>query len=270
MTSNTEATGVAIATTAEDAAAVDAVERHHAELSGRLSAHVAALLGAAADPYDGGVAGPARARLVAFLTDELLPHAAAEEQTLYPAAAADDRARLLVDGMVAEHRVLEGLVADLRDATDPVRAAATARSLQVLFEAHLSKENDLLLPTVAANPDVSLASVLAGMHEILGHDEDDHEPSGGCGCGGSCDCGEHDEAGALPVLDVRSVPHAIRHATVFGALEAVPAGGSLVLVAPHDPVPLLDQIRARTNGAFAVAYEERGPEAWRLRLTRQH
>ncbi len=72
----------------------------------------------------------------------------------------------------------------------------------------------------------------------------------------------------MPELDVRAVPHAIRHATVFGALDAVPAGGSLVLVAPHDPVPLLDQIRARTNDAFAVAYEQRGPEAWRLRLTR--
>lgn len=270
MTSNSQATDVAIATSAEDAAAVVAVERHHAELSGRLSVLVEGLLSAAADPYDGGVAGPARGRLVAFLADELLPHAAAEEQSLYPAAAADERARLLVDGMVAEHRVLEGLVADLRDATDAVRAAATARSLQVLFDAHLSKENELLLPAVAANPDTSLAAVLAGMHEILGHGEEQHEHAGGCGCGGSCDCGEDDEAGAVPELDVRAVPHAIRHATVFGALDAVPARGSLVLVAPHDPVPLLDQIRARTNGAFAVAYEQRGPEAWRLRLTRQH
>src|SRR5690606_20401147 len=108
-----------------------------------------------------------------------------------------------------------------------------------------------------------------GMHDILGHAD---ESADGCGCGGRCGCGgdADAEAGAEPVLDVRSVPHAIRHATVFGALDAVPRGGALVLVAPHDPVPLLDQIRSRTGGAFSVAYEERGPEAWRLRLSRQN
>ena len=43
-------------------------------------------------------------------------------------------------------------------------------------------------------------------------------------------------------LDVRAVPHAIRNATVFGALEAVQPGGAMVLVAPHDPLPLLAQV----------------------------
>ncbi len=264
MTTHTQATDVAIATSAEDAAAVAAVERHHAELSGRLSVLVDALLNAAVNP---GAFGVARSRLTDFLNDELLPHAAAEETSLYPAAVNIERARLLVDGMVAEHRVIERLAGEVSEATEPVRAAAAARALQVLLEAHLAKENDLLLPEVAANPAVSLAAVLAGMHEILGHSHDE----AGHGCGdGSCGCGGDAEAGTDPVLDVRSVPHAIRHATVFGALDAVPVGGALVLVAPHDPLPLLDQIHSRTGGAFSVTYEERGPEAWRLRLSRQH
>jgi uncharacterized protein (DUF2249 family) len=42
----------------------------------------------------------------------------------------------------------------------------------------------------------------------------------------------------------------------------------LLLVAPHDPLPLLRQLSARSGGALAVDYEERGPIAWRLRLTR--
>lgn len=92
---------------------------------------------------------------------------------------------------------------------------------------------------------------------------DDH-PAGRCGCGHA---GE--TAGAAPVLDVRAVPHAIRHAAVFGALDAVPAGGSLVLLAPHDPLPLLGQLEARAPATFAVAYEERGPQIWQLRLTRE-
>lgn len=263
MTTHTQATGVAIATSAEDAAAVAAVERHHAELSGRLTVLVDGLLNAAVSA--GGV-DVARGRLANFLADELLPHAEAEETSLYPAAATAERARLLVDGMVAEHRVLERLAGEVSETAEPVRVAAAARALQVLVEAHLAKENELLLPEVAANPAVSLAAVLSGMHEILGHTED--EAGDGCG-GGSCGCGGDAEASTEPVLDVRSVPHAIRHATVFGALDAVPAGGTLVLVAPHDPLPLLDQIRSRTGGAFAVAYEERGPEAWRLRMSRQ-
>lgn len=94
------------------------------------------------------------------------------------------------------------------------------------------------------------------------------EPSSSDGCGGACGCGGSDDADASPVLDVRSVPHAIRHATVLGALGAIPAGGSLVLVAPHDPKPLLAQLESREPGSFTVRYEEHGPQTWQLRLTR--
>ncbi|RPF27224.1 DUF2249 domain-containing protein [Georgenia muralis] len=82
----------------------------------------------------------------------------------------------------------------------------------------------------------------------------------------ACNCG-HDDA--VPALDVRAVPHAIRHATVFGALSAITPGGAMDLVAPHNPLPLLAQVEQREPGAFEVAYLEEGPEAWRLRLTRR-
>ncbi|RBY79666.1 DUF2249 domain-containing protein [Blastococcus sp. TF02A-26] len=261
-------TDVVLASTADDAAAVEAVRRHHAELAGRLAGHVDALLTAATAP---GGAGFLRARTAAldFLTGELLPHAAAEERALYPVAAAAERLRLLVDAMLAEHRVLEGLVGELREAGEPARAAACVHALRVLFATHLAKENDLLLPVVAADPHTSLAGVLAGMHELLGEHGHGHGPDETTTAPGrvSCGCGGHDETD-IPVLDVREVPHAIRHATVFGAFDAVPDGGALLLVAPHDPLPLLRQLSARTGGALAVDYEERGPEAWRLRLTR--
>lgn len=60
------------------------------------------------------------------------------------------------------------------------------------------------------------------------------------------------------------MPHALRHATVFGALDAVPEGSAMVLVAPHDPLPLLAQIEGRGPGTVSVEYLARGPEAWRL------
>lgn len=84
---------------------------------------------------------------------------------------------------------------------------------------------------------------------------------GGCGCG-------HEHDASAPELDVRAIPHAIRHATVFGALTAIPSGGSMILVAPHDPKPLLAQVAERENGTISVTYLDEGPEAWRLRLTR--
>ena len=84
--------------------------------------------------------------------------------------------------------------------------------------------------------------------------------STGCACGCS-DTG-------VPELDVRTIPHTIRHATVFGALGAIPAGGSMVLVAHHDPKPLLAQIADREGGTIEVSYLEEGPDAWRLLLAR--
>ena len=72
----------------------------------------------------------------------------------------------------------------------------------------------------------------------------------------------------MPELDARAVPHAIRHATIFGALDSVEAGSGMVLVAPHDPLPLLALLEQRSPGLFSVDYLERGPEAWRIRFIR--
>lgn len=85
--------------------------------------------------------------------------------------------------------------------------------------------------------------------------------------GHGCRC--HDEPAGTPELDARLIPHAIRHATIFGALDAIAPGADLVLVAPHDPLPLLAQLEPRAPGVFGVDYLQRGPEAWRLRLSRR-
>jgi uncharacterized protein (DUF2249 family) len=82
-----------------------------------------------------------------------------------------------------------------------------------------------------------------------------------------CTCSET-AAGADPVLDARTIPPAIRHAAIFGALDSLAGGSALVLVAPHDPRPMLDQAFDRYGEALSVEYLERGPEAWRIRLQR--
>ncbi len=256
-----------IASTEADAAAAEAVEQHHAELAGALAVAVERLLTAAARS-DQRTGEAARDALVSWCRSDLVPHARAEEEALYPAAHAKAEGRLLVDGMLAEHAVITGLVEEVAGAPDLVRAAAAARALEVLFGAHLRKENEQVLPLLTSAPEVGLADLLGGMHALLGaeHGAERGEESG---CGGhSCTCGEVDGPG-FPELDARQVPHAIRHATIFGALDAVSDGGGLVLVAPHDPLPLLAQVEQRYAGAFSVEYLERGPEAWRLQLVRR-
>jgi uncharacterized protein (DUF2249 family) len=84
--------------------------------------------------------------------------------------------------------------------------------------------------------------------------------------GHTCNCG-HEESEAI-VLDGRSIPHAIRHAVIFGALDAIQLGVSLDLIAPHDPLPLLAQLQQTRPDAFTTSYLERGPEAWKIRFTR--
>lgn len=87
------------------------------------------------------------------------------------------------------------------------------------------------------------------------------EKTSGCACGCS-DSG-------VPELDVRNIPHALRHGTVFGALSAVRPGNAMVLIAPHDPKPLLAQIAEREGDSIEVSYLVEGPDAWHLRLARR-
>ena len=71
-----------------------------------------------------------------------------------------------------------------------------------------------------------------------------------------------------PVLDARLIPHAVRHAAIFGALDSLAAGQGLVIIAPHDPKPLLAQARARYSEGISVDYLQEGPDAWHVRLGR--
>jgi uncharacterized protein (DUF2249 family) len=82
----------------------------------------------------------------------------------------------------------------------------------------------------------------------------------------ACTCGEHDVP--HPELDARLIPHALRHGAILGALSRVRPGAAMVLVAPHNPLPLLAEIEREENGAIEVSYLAEGPEAWRLLLTR--
>ena len=84
---------------------------------------------------------------------------------------------------------------------------------------------------------------------------------GSCGCG--CGCG------SLPELDARVIPHAIRHAAILGVVGSLNVGGAFILVAPHNPLPLLAQIADLHGDAIHVSYVQEGPDAWKLKLERR-
>ncbi|HVB27944.1 MAG TPA: hemerythrin domain-containing protein [Mycobacteriales bacterium] len=140
---------------------VSAIMSHHAELQASLSARVDAVLTAArnGDPYDDDVAD-----LGLLLATDIVPHARAEEDVLY-AAATDPTLRPLVTGMLFEHQTLLALAAELPSASTGVDAAGVARAIREVFVGHVRRENELLLPALADDPNTDLAALLPVMQE---------------------------------------------------------------------------------------------------------
>lgn len=140
---------------------VATIAGHHAELQAALSARVAAVVQAARSGQSHNVA---LAELRLLLDHDIVPHARAEEDALYAAATAP-ALRPLVDGMLFEHETLLDLVADLAAVTTAVDAATTAAAIQAVFVGHVRRENELLLPALAADPQIQLPTLLAAMQK---------------------------------------------------------------------------------------------------------
>lgn len=153
--------------TVEDELAARAVVDHHAQLTETLRDRSSRLI-AAVEHDDVPEIWIRRDELLNWLRGDLLPHAAAEEATLYRAAAAQTRGELLIDGMLDEHRLITSLVVELESATSPTAAAVAARALVAVLATHLKKENDLVVPLVLRAENTSLSEVLGGMHELVG------------------------------------------------------------------------------------------------------
>ena len=97
-----------------------------------------------------------------YLTGEILPHAEAEERTLYRAAASQARDSELVRELAGEHHALAHLADRLRAGTDGSQAATAAEWIATLFAGHVAKVNDLLLPALAGSG-ADLAALLTDM-----------------------------------------------------------------------------------------------------------
>ena len=70
------------------------------------------------------------------------------------------------------------------------------------------------------------------------------------------------------VFDVREIPGRVKHAQIFQRWKDLAVGQFFVLLNDHDPVPLRYQFEAEFKGAFFWEYLEKGPEEFRVKITK--
>ena len=143
--------------------AFEAMLAHHRALVEHVGIRMSALTGAVAagSPHEA-----AAAALVAYLADEVLPHALAEEDTIYRVAGTRAELTAIVTEMVGEHRALASAVEQLANASSGPEAAQHAEAIAALFATHVAKENDILLPPLLVDDEVDLAQLLMQMHRL--------------------------------------------------------------------------------------------------------
>jgi len=70
-------------------------------------------------------------------------------------------------------------------------------------------------------------------------------------------------------LDIRPVPPREKHPTIFAAFDALKNCEGFQLVNDHDPMPLFYQLNAERPDQFGWEYVERGPEVWRVNISKK-
>lgn len=71
------------------------------------------------------------------------------------------------------------------------------------------------------------------------------------------------------VIEAQKIEPMNRHAFIFQSFDNLQGGESIVIVNSHDPVPLLRQFHESRAEQFTDEYLEKGPEVWKLRLTKK-
>ena len=72
----------------------------------------------------------------------------------------------------------------------------------------------------------------------------------------------------LHTLDVRNIEPKFKHPVIFQRFDELKPGETLTLVNDHDPLPLYYQFQAERRGQFEWRYNEKGPETWKVFITK--
>ena len=138
-----------------------AMRAHHASMVEEVRQRTEELWRTAADW------GRARHALARYLQDEILPHARAEERTVYASSQQIPALAGLVRSMQYEHEVITQLAHRLEQAFDWHAAADVASRVAELFAVHAGKEDRFIIAELEASPDVHLEDILGGLREAL-------------------------------------------------------------------------------------------------------
>lgn len=71
----------------------------------------------------------------------------------------------------------------------------------------------------------------------------------------------------IPTLNASEIPHAVRHGAIHGALGTLNVGEAMLLIAPHDPLPLLKEVEQREE-SFEIDYLKKEPNEVHIKFTR--
>jgi hypothetical protein len=182
------------------------MRQHHAAMVTVVRERVAAL-----EQAVGGPQWPAaRDDAAAYVRSEIVPHARAEERTIYAEAARHRALAPLIRAMTLEHgAILERLKA-IEQEDSGVEALRAGAGLEALFSAHAGIENDVILVELERDPGTDLADVLGRMHASLEAGERASEP---------------DAVPPEAYIDVREIPHGQRRALLLGVVRHLRPGG---------------------------------------------
>lgn len=73
------------------------------------------------------------------------------------------------------------------------------------------------------------------------------------------DCSKPSIPDGIYPFDARGIARRFRHASIFGALQALQAGETMRFCNDHDPIPLLSQINAHFGENVEIEYVSRNP-----------
>jgi len=78
-----------------------------------------------------------------------------------------------------------------------------------------------------------------------------------------------DDEDVVTRYDVRDIPKEERHPTIHHRYGMIPEGGTLELIAPHEPRPLRGEFRERYGNAFSWEIVESEPGCCRVQITKE-
>jgi uncharacterized protein (DUF2249 family)/hemerythrin superfamily protein len=190
------------------------------------------------------------ANLSNYFKTQVLPHADAEEETIYSKVASIEGIDL--EEMIDDHRRLKVTLLDFDAENDRETKINLATQLKDLFYFHVQKENQQLIPKIFNSNILSLSELISDLHHKFQ----------------SIITELHIQEVDCVRIDVRDIIPAKRHPAIFGAFEELQIGHRISLINDHDPKPLYYQFESEYPAQFTWDYEQMGPRIWQVSIVK--